>query len=197
MIYKYSTLKKEKKVHFGKNADINDWKESKNTVSGKSVRYNDDPNSTNKRINALGETQFEQSKEMQMLKSKNPELYHKVLNEKKMLDMMRWEESHNTQGGRTPQQQITPGMTNMIGKTHNLDMFNKEYNPIFQGKTSIFAGKKSALKDPTTLGTEKNELFKDNHMSYTSAVTGKPKTLRASTSQYNDHTFNNLNGLTS
>ena len=194
MIHKYPLIiKKEKKVHFGKNADINNWTESNTTLNGKTVRYNDDPNSTNKRINSLSQTQWNKfNKEMLNLKSKNPELYNKVQNDIKN-STMNWQENKLTQVGMTPHQQITPGGANTFGKTYNPEMWNNGYNLLSQGKTLGMTGRKSALKDPTIFGTTQGELFKDNNMSFTSAVSGGPKTLRASTNKYNDHFINGLN----
>lgn len=194
MVHKYPLiLKKEKKVHFGKNTDINNWRESNTTQNGKAVRYYDDPNSTNKKINALSQTQWNKfNKEMKNLKSKNPELYNKVQNDIKN-STMNWKESNYTQGGITPHQQITLGGANIFGKTYNPEMWNNGYNPIAHGKTLGLTERKSALKDPTIFGTTKEELFKDNNISFTSSITGKPKTLRASTNIYNDHSINGLN----
>lgn len=196
MIHKYPLkMKKEKKVHFGKNSDNNNWSESHNTQNGKTVKYNDDLNRTNKGINALSSTQWQHSKEMQMLKSKNPELYNKVQNDIKH-STMDWKESHKTQGGMTPHQQITNGGATTFGKTYNPEMWNKGYNSLAQGKT-LGLTRKVATKEPTIFGTNKEELFKDNNMSFTSPVSGGPKTLRASSNRYNDHITNDLNGLTS
>jgi len=195
MIHKYPLIvKKEKKVRFGKNSDINNWKESNTTINGKTVRYNDDPNSTNKKINALSQTQWNDfNAKMLNLKSKNPELYNRVQNDIKN-STMNWQENNLTSVGMTPHQQITLGGANTFGKTYNPEMWNNGYNSLAQGKALGMTGRKSALKDPTIFGTRKEELFKDNNMSFTSSVTGKPKTLRASSNIYNDHTMNDLNG---
>jgi len=195
MIHKYPLIiKKEKKVHFGKNADINNWTESHNTQNGKTVRYNDDNNRTNKVINSLALTQWTNSKEAQILKTKNPQLFNKVLNDIKN-STMDWKESHNTINGITPQQQITKGGTSTFGKTYNPEMWNNGYNSLAQGKT-LGLVRKVATKEGTVFGTTKDELFKDNNMSFTSAVSGGPKTLRASSNIYNDHFTNDLNGMT-
>jgi hypothetical protein len=195
MIHKYPLkMKKEKKVHFGKNADINNWTESYNTQNGKTVRYNDDQNRTNKGINALSQTQWQNSKEMQMLKSKNPELYNKVQNDINN-STMEWKESKYTQGGMTPHQQITPGGAKIFKNTYTPDVWNAGYNSLAQGKT-VGLNRKVATKEPTTFGTTKEELFKNNDISFTSPVNGRPKSLRASSNIFNDHTLNELNDVT-
>jgi hypothetical protein len=194
MIHKYPLIiKKEKKVHFGKNADTNNWSESNITQNGKTVIYHDDPNSTNKKINALSQTPWKNkfNDEMRNLKSKNPELHNRVQSDIKN-STMNWQESKNTIMGATPHQQITPGGAKIFGNTYNPEMWNQGYNSLAQKKALGLTGRKSALKDPTVLGTSKEELFKDNYISFTSSVSGGPKTLRADSNMYNDHLVNDF-----
>jgi len=196
MVNKYQpSRKKEKKVHFSKSADTTNWKESYQTQFGKNAKYTDDQNRTNKTINALSPTQWANSYEMQILKSKNPELYNKVKKDYEM-SVMNWNESIQTQGGRNPHEIRQSGMAQIGGKTYNPDMWNNGYAQREMGKNQSLPNRRSAQNDPTVLGTNKEELFKENYQSFTpSNGYGGPKTLRGGTWN-NDTTFNELNDLT-
>ena len=199
LVNKYQLApKREKKVHFGISGDVTNWNESQNSQVGKNVRYMDDHNRSKKGIQALSPTEWKNSFEMQQLMTKNPELYNKVKNDINM-SVVDWKESMQVQSKIAPHEMRTPGMVHAGGKTYTPDTWHEGYNPLGEKKTLSLSKRRSAQNDPTVLGGEQNEIFKENNQSFAQSYGHSgPKTLRAG--KWNTDEFvnsvGNLNNLT-
>lgn len=184
------SMRREKKVQFGKNADINNWTESHGTQNGKTVRYRDDHNRTNKITSSLESTNWENSREMQILKNKNPELYNRVKNDSKM-SVMHWAESDIASYGANVHER-EKNIMKMGQHTYNPNTWNNGYNDPGVRKTkSLSERRRSAQNEPTEL----DNIFNVNYQTFApSNASSGPKTLRGgqwntdiSSNQINDY----------
>jgi hypothetical protein len=169
----------EHRVQKYKQNDVNNWGDSKNAQYGKSAFYQNDDNKFNKGKSALSQMNWKNSQEMQILKSKNPELYHKVQRDMEM-DTMKWKESDMPTYGKAAHAQQAHFM-NVAQHTYNPETWNNGYAQRELGKTQSLSGRRSALNDPTELGTSQDELFNSQQQSltYGDSMYGGAKTLRA------------------
>jgi len=169
----------EHRVQKYRQNDVNKWGDSESAQYGKAAFYNHDENKFNKGKAALNQMNWKNSQEMQILKSKNPELYHKVKRDMEM-DTMKWKESDIAMYGKAAHAQQAHLM-NIAQHTYNPETWNNGYAQREMGKNQSLSNRRSALKDPTELGTSSDELFKSQQqsMSYGDSMYGGAKTLRA------------------
>lgn len=185
----------EKRVQYAKDSDINSWGGQMHTQFGKNPQYQHDYNLALKRINALEQMVWQSSEEMEMAKTKNPELYERV---KKGIELsvMNWNESDDTQI-RKAVQEIQTHIMKIAPETYTKDTWNVGYKQVEYGKNQSLSNRLSASNDPVEFGTSKEELFKNNNesFSYGESMSGAPKTLRSGNWNRGDSTMDNIDNM--
>ena len=171
--------KQEKRVSFGQQSIVMDWKDHISAAHGKQAVPQYDYNTFNKGKIALEPTNWKNSKEMQILKNTNPVLYEKVRRGMEM-SVMEWKDSDIANYGKVAHE-IQPNIMKIGGQTYDPDVFNIEYNEQIAKKNQALSNRRSALDDPIELGTHQDEIFQSQKQSfsYGASMTGKPKTLRS------------------
>jgi len=180
----------EKRAQTSKYHDINNWNDSNQIQYGQSAKYQEDFNRFNKNKNALDQINWKNSKEMEILKNKNPELYHRVKKDMEQ-SVMNWKESDIAKYGKISHEKQKNLL--IVGQqTYNPETWNNGYAQQQMGKNQQLSNRRSALKDPTEFGTNQDELFKNQYnssMSYGAAMNSGAKTLRSG--KWNGDNFNN------
>lgn len=170
------SMRREKKVHFAQSngaADATNWQESHLTQNGKNNYHKDDHNRFNKGKHALSQTDWQNSAEMQMLKTKNPELYARVKNEAAN-SVMDWQDSDIASYGMNAHER-EKNIMKLAQGTYTPDTWNEGYNEIGIGKQQGLSNRRSAQNEPVVLDNQ----FNENYQSFAPSIGGAgPKTLR-------------------
>jgi hypothetical protein len=172
--------KLEKRVHFSKTNDITNWKDSNMANYGKNVKYQDDNNRFQKNKNALDQMNWMNSKELMILKGKNPQLYNRVINDINN-SVMDWVDSDIAIYGKVSHE-LEQHLMNLAQHTYDPETWNNGYNEQNAKKNKqIDVNRRSASNDPIAFGTNENELFQQQQqaMSYGTNMYGGAKTLRS------------------
>lgn len=170
------SMRREKKVHFAQSngvANATNWQESHLTQNGKNSYHRDDHNRFNKGKQALSQTDWQNSAEMQMLKNKNPELYARVKNEAAN-SVMNWQDSDVASYGMNAHEK-EKNIMKLGQHTYGNDTWNNGYNEMDFGKNQGLSNRRSARNDPVILDNQ----FNENYQSFAPSTAGSgPKTLR-------------------
>jgi hypothetical protein len=185
----------EKRVHFAKQNDVNSWSDQMQTQFGKNPEYQHDSNIFLKRKNALEQMIWSNSNEMQMFKTKNPELYEHVQKGIE-LSVINWNESDDTQN-RKAVHEIQRHIMRLAPDTYTKDTWSVGYKQTEYGKNQSLSGRMSATNDPVEFGTSQDELFKQNNeaFSYGESMSGAPKTLRSGGWNRGDNTMGDIDNM--
>ena len=120
------------------------------------------------------------SKELMILKGKNPELYNRVINDINN-SVMDWVDSDIAMYGKVSHE-LEQHLMNLAQHTYNPETWNNGYNEQTAKKNKqININRRSASNDPMAIGTSDEELFQQQQqaMSYGTSMHSGAKTLRS------------------
>ena len=168
----------EQKVRMGQNAHgETQWYESNHNTQYTGLQPGQD-HKVKMGNYALSPTEWKNQEESRLMKGKNPELEHKVRAGNVALNPTQWHSSNENISGKNVQATQSHFM-NVGQHTYNPQDYNTEFALMQNGKTQQLSNRRSALNDPTEVGTY--DLFQQSNESHTGGHIVGPKSLRAGT----------------